>query len=70
VEQVTAGSPAAAAGLRAGDVVVAIDGRPVNGAESLTGYVRALASGASAQLTVVRDGQAFSVDVTFAARSS
>jgi len=68
VEEITDGSPAAKAGLQAKDVIVAIDGKPVGGAESLTAYVRALASGAQAKLTVVRDGKATDVDVTLAVK--
>jgi putative serine protease PepD len=70
IHSVSPGTPAASAGLKAGDVIVAIDGNPVSGAESLTGYVRALAAGQSANLTVVRDGKSFTVDVTFAALDS
>ena len=70
IHSVSAGTPASAAGLKVGDVIVAIDGNPVSGAESLTGYVRALAAGQSATLTVVRDGKSFTVDVTFAALDS
>ncbi|WP_454050831.1 S1C family serine protease [Cellulomonas sp. Marseille-Q8402] len=68
VETITSGSPAADAGLQEGDVIVAIDGKAVAGAESLTGYVRAYASGADVTLTVVRDGSAQDVDVTLAVR--
>lgn len=68
VEEVSADSPASKAGLEAKDVVVAIDGKAVGGAESLTAYVRALASGDQATLTVVRDGKTSEVDVTLAAR--
>ncbi|MCB2174663.1 MAG: trypsin-like peptidase domain-containing protein [Actinomycetales bacterium] len=70
IHSVSEGTPAADAGLKAGDVIVAINGNPVSGAESLTGYVRALAAGQSATLTVVRDGKSFTVDVTFAALDS
>ena len=68
VQSVTAGSPAAEAGVQQGDVIVAIDGRAVAGRESLTGYVRAYASGSEATLTLVRDGKAQDVDVTLAVR--
>ncbi|ANC31273.1 S1C family serine protease [Isoptericola dokdonensis] len=68
VGEVTAGSPAADAGLQAGDVVVAIDDDPVNGAESLTAYVRERTAGEQATVTYVRDGQTQTVDVTFAVR--
>jgi putative serine protease PepD len=68
VQSVTAGSPAAEAGVREGDVIVAIDGKAVAGAESLTGYVRAYPSGAEVTVTLVRDGSSQDVDVTLAVR--
>ncbi|KQY24214.1 peptidase S1 [Cellulomonas sp. Root485] len=68
VESVSEGSPAAKAELQEKDAIVAIDGKAVGGAESLTAYVRALASGADSTLTVVRDGKTIDVDVTLAVR--
>ncbi len=68
VVEVVANSPADDAGLREGDVVVAIGNEPVNGAESLTAFVRERPAGTGATLTVVRDGEALNVDVTFAVR--
>lgn len=68
VEQVTAGSPAAEAELQAGDVIVAVGSDPVNGAESLTAFVRELAAGQEVTLTVVRDGRPTEVHVTLATR--
>lgn len=68
VQTVTSGSPAASAGVKEGDVIVAIDGKAVAGAESLTGYVRAYASGDEVTLTLVRDGKSLDVDVTLAVR--
>ncbi|WP_282946090.1 S1C family serine protease [Cellulomonas endometrii] len=68
VQSVTSGSPAADAGVQEGDVIVAIDGRAVAGAESLTGYVRAYPSGAEVTLTLVRGGESQEVDVTLAVR--
>ncbi|MDO8143243.1 S1C family serine protease [Isoptericola sp. 178] len=68
VVEVVGGSPAAEAGLQAGDVVVAIDDDSVSGAESLTAYVRERTAGESASVTYVRDGRAASVDVSFAVR--
>lgn len=69
VGSVTDGSPASEAGLRADDVVVAIDGKTVTGAESLTGFVRGMASGTEVTLTVVRDGKALDVPVTLATKT-
>ena len=68
VESVSDGSPAAAAKLQEKDTIVAIDGKAVGGAESLTAYVRALPSDTKVTLTVVRDGKASDVDVTLAVR--
>jgi putative serine protease PepD len=68
VQEVSDGSPAADAGLRAGDVVVAIDKQAVSGALSLTASVRELAAGDHVGLTVVRDGKSLEISVTLAAR--
>ncbi|WP_220458035.1 MULTISPECIES: S1C family serine protease [unclassified Actinotalea] len=62
------GSPADQAGLRPGDVVIAIDGDHVSGAESLIGFIRQHAAGDDVALTVVRDGTPTDVDVTLAVR--
>lgn len=68
VAEVTSGTPAAEAGLRAGDVVVGIDGDPVRGAESLTAFVRARAVGDQVELSVARDGRTSTVTVTLVER--
>lgn len=68
VVEVSSGSPAADAGLQAGDVIVAIDDDSVNGAESLTAYVREKAADQKVTLTYVRDGKTQTVDVTLAVR--
>ena len=68
VRQVEAGSPAEEAGLQREDVITEIDGRSVDGAPSLTGYVRQHSAGEKVVLTVVRDGAADEVPVTLAAR--
>lgn len=51
-EPVTPGGPAEAAGLKAGDVIVAIDGRPVTDADELIVAIRARAPGDAVILTV------------------
>lgn len=68
VVEVSSGSPAADAGLQAGDVIVAIDDDAVNGAESLTAYVREKAADQKVTLTYVRDDKTQTVDVTLAVR--
>jgi len=70
VAQVTAGSAAAEAGIEQGDAVVAVDGEPVTGAESLTAQVRSRAPGDEVTLTVVRDGDSREVQVTLGTNPS
>jgi serine protease Do len=57
VSEVTAGGPAAKSGLRAGDVIVELDGQRVESAGDVIDYVSSKAIGAKVQLTFVRDGK-------------
>jgi len=61
---VAPGSAAAAAGLAAGDIVVAVDGRPVAGAADLEREVGQ--SRGRAILTIIRQGQALQIPVSTA----
>jgi len=65
---VEAGTPAAAAGLQNGDVIVAFNSSPVQSSSSLTAFVRSYSSGDTVTLTIVRDGKALEVDVTLTSR--
>ena len=53
---VTPGGPAEAAGIQPGDVIVAIDGRPVTEADELIVAIRAKAPGDAVTLTIRADG--------------
>jgi putative serine protease PepD len=64
VVSVQPGSPAADAGLQAGDVVTAIDDRPVTTSTELTASVRSRQPGEKVTLTVQRDGGTRTVEVT------
>lgn len=66
IEQVVKDSAAEKAELRAGDVITAFNGKAVNGAEALTGFVRAQKVGSEAKLSIVRDGVVKEVSVTLA----
>jgi putative serine protease PepD len=57
VGRVRAGTSAARAGLRVGDVIVALDGQPVDGAASLERIVKQLHLGVTVPLVYVRRGQ-------------
>lgn len=56
VEQVSAGLPAAKAGVEAGDVITAVDGHPVSSAASLIGLTRSLRPGDVVSYTFSRLG--------------
>jgi len=68
IEQVTSGTPAEKAGLRNGDAVIAVDGEPVNGADSLVAQIRERAPGTTVNLTVVRDGKTQNISVVLGTR--
>jgi serine protease Do len=57
IAQVLPDSPAAAAGLRAGDIVLAFNGKEVTTSSNLPPLVGAATVGSEAMLTVLRDGQ-------------
>ncbi len=63
VQDVSAGSGASAAGIRAGDVIVKVEGQEVSGAKQLIGYVRRYKAGDTITMTIVRNGQTQDVSV-------
>ncbi|MEY3970681.1 MAG: hypothetical protein RLZZ80_379, partial [Pseudomonadota bacterium] len=62
------GGPADRAGLQVGDVVVAINTRPIRNTAELLSNVAALSPGHKATLSLIRDGRATQVAVTVAER--
>jgi serine protease Do len=64
VSAVTDNTPAAAAGLKAGDVVIAANGRAVASAADLSREVREVQSGSSVDIRVMRDRKEITVKVT------
>ncbi len=67
--RVVADSPAADAGLRAGDVVTAVDGESVTTAAALTTAIRSHDVGDEVELTYTRDGASKTVTVTLGDRT-
>jgi len=57
VSDVSSGSPAAKAGLEPGDVVLSVDGQPVEDASDLSRHVSNEAPGSGVTMDVLRDGQ-------------
>ncbi len=68
VQQVMPGSAAAAAGIQAGDVVVAIDGEPVADLRGYSALLKARAPGDRVTVTVLRDGAEQTVSATLGER--
>lgn len=68
LHSLVAGAPAARAGLREGDVIVSLDGRPVPGPGALIRLLGGSAIGVPAIFRVLRQGQLIDVTVTPAQR--
>ncbi len=68
VSSVNDGSPAAKAGLRADDVIVAVDGEDVGSHEDLTRKIALKSPGSVTQLTVYRDARKVTLPVTLGTR--
>ena len=67
VVSVAPGSAAADAGLQPGDIVTTVDDRPISSSTELTAAVRSRTPGDEISLTVQRDGDTQTVDVTLGA---
>jgi putative serine protease PepD len=70
VAQVTSGSPADKAGIKANDVITHFGDRAISDASELTAAVREQAPGTTVKVTLTRNGQSMSVDVTVGSASS
>jgi S1-C subfamily serine protease len=67
-EAVVADSPAASAGLREGDIIVAIEGIAVDQEHPLDALLVRFAPGRTIDLSILRDGQTVTVPVTLGTR--
>jgi len=63
VAQVIDGSPAAKAGLKSGDVVTALGGKPVTSPKDLSRFVADMAPGDKADITVWRQGKSLDLSI-------
>jgi putative serine protease PepD len=68
VAAVTAGSPAAKAGLAAGDLITAVNGTAAGSADQVTAAIGALQPGQTVTLQVTRNGSARTVTATLGRR--
>jgi putative serine protease PepD len=70
IGEVRPGTPAAKAGLKAGDIVVKIDGTSVRSSDKLRSLIDAKRPGDKVELTVQRGGETVTLDVTLGTRPS
>jgi putative serine protease PepD len=70
VAQVRSGTPAQRAGLRAGDVIVAVNGERIRSTDALRSAIDAKRPGDAVTLTIRRNGKERTVKATLAARPS
>jgi serine protease Do len=68
VQDVSVDSPAARAGLRAYDVVVAADGQAIGSDDELTRYIAARVPGTLSSLKVMRDGEVREISIKLTER--
>jgi putative serine protease PepD len=68
IRAVEPGTPAADAGIEEGDLVVASDGAPIDGATGLIAAIRDLRPGDTTVLTVMRDGERIDLTITLTDR--
>ncbi|MEW6045445.1 MAG: PDZ domain-containing protein [Bacillota bacterium] len=68
VTRVVEGSPAAAPGLQAADVVTGVNGQPVRGYADLTHVLVGVAPGERVRLTIARNGRAREVELPLGPR--
>jgi 2-alkenal reductase len=69
LEEVVAGSPAALAGLKTGDVITVINGQPLDERHPLVSLLLEHVAGATITLEVMRNGQAFQTTLILGERS-
>jgi serine protease DegQ len=70
VTQVEPGSSAEQAGIEAGDVIIAIDDKPIDGSADLRNEIGLIRAGESVAVTTLRDGERRTVTATVAPESS
>jgi putative serine protease PepD len=68
ITQVRSGTPAASAGLKEGDRIASVDGKPITSSDGLTSAIAAKKPGDTVSVTYSRGGQSHTVEVKLATR--
>jgi len=69
LSNVISGSPAAQAGLKVGDTITSIDGKPISGGDELVNEISGRKPGTKAKMGYIRDGKKDEATVTIGSRS-
>ncbi len=69
IASVQAGTPAASAGLKEGDIVTKVNGKTVDGADTLSAAIRGYQPGDKIALTYVRNGKTKTANITLTSSS-
>lgn len=69
IANVVSGSPADHAGLKVGDTIVSVDGKPVRNGDELVGDISSRKPGTAAKIGYLRDGKDATTSVTIANRA-
>jgi serine protease Do len=70
IDQVEPGTPAADAGLKAGDVITKVNGQAIKDAADLARRIAALTPGDKAEISYLRDGKEKTADITLGGQKS
>jgi putative serine protease PepD len=70
VAAVSSGTPASGAGIKTGDVIIAVNGQPVDSSTALVAQIRAMTAGDKATVTVIRNGARQDLQVTLSVKPS
>jgi serine protease Do len=68
VAKVFEGDPADKAGIKANDIIIAVDGKPIKTSRELTGTIAEIPVGKKTPITILRDGKEKTVKVKIAKR--
>jgi serine protease Do len=68
VARVFEGDPADKAGIKANDIIIAVDGKPITTSRELTGTIANIPVGQKTPITILRDGKEKTVKVKIAKR--
>jgi serine protease Do len=68
VAKVFEGDPADKAGIKANDIIIAVDGKPIKTSRELTGTIAEIPVGQKTPITILRDGKEKTVKVKIAKR--